>query len=192
MYLTTYCEGLALAFAVATGYQTQPLMSNPLFGSKSPSDFWGRRWNLVVHTVLKNGVFKPVRRYFSKTTAVVAAFLASAAFHEWLLLAVFFPSSGQLDPGTGVCISSCYTPTYGNALVFFLWQALLIAMEIMVGGSPIVQQLSKTLPQPVKTSLIIAMGIPLAHYFTEPYFRSGFFFVHGSPGSPMIQLVQRP
>jgi Membrane bound O-acyl transferase family len=190
MYLTTYCEGLALAFTTVTGYQTQPVMMNPLFESKSPSDFWGRRWNTIIHTVLKNGVFKPVRKHCSRTTAVVAAFLASGAFHEWLLLAVYLPVPRQLDPITGDCLSSCYTPTYGNAVLFFLWQAALIAIEMMVGGSVIFQQLGKTLPRPAKTALIVAMGIPLAHFFMEPYFRSGFFFLHASPGLPMIHKVQ--
>lgn len=29
------------------------MMLNPIFESASPSDFWGRRWNLVVHGLLK-------------------------------------------------------------------------------------------------------------------------------------------
>eukprot|EP00546_Thalassionema_frauenfeldii_P012146 CAMPEP_0178918672 /NCGR_PEP_ID=MMETSP0786-20121207/13954_1 /TAXON_ID=186022 /ORGANISM="Thalassionema frauenfeldii, Strain CCMP 1798" /LENGTH=58 /DNA_ID=CAMNT_0020592403 /DNA_START=719 /DNA_END=892 /DNA_ORIENTATION=+ len=58
-------------------------MANPLFTSRSPSDFWGRRWNLLVHSLLKGGIFKPVRKYFSSTVATVAAFLASGALHEW-------------------------------------------------------------------------------------------------------------
>jgi hypothetical protein len=190
MYLTTYCEGLAFACTAATGYQTQVVMMNPLFGSKSPSDFWGRRWNLLVHSVLKNGVFKPVRKYCSKTTAAVAAFLASGFFHEWLLLAVFLPGPSQLDQDTGACLSSCYKPAYGSAILFFLWQAVLICIEMTVGGSPFFSYLGETLPQPVKTGLIVSMGIPLGHYFMEPYFRSGFFFLHASPGLPMIQLVQ--
>ena len=33
--------------------QQGPMMLNPIFESASPSDFWGRRWNLVVHGLLK-------------------------------------------------------------------------------------------------------------------------------------------
>lgn len=33
----------------------------PLFCATSPSDFWGRRWNSLVHHHLKKGVYKPFR-----------------------------------------------------------------------------------------------------------------------------------
>lgn len=38
---------------LTTRLKTKDTTNNPLFGSKSPSDFWGRRWNNVVHKVLK-------------------------------------------------------------------------------------------------------------------------------------------
>lgn len=191
MYLTTYCEGLALAFTGLSGYQTKPVMLNPLLESKSPLDFWGRRWNLLVHHVLKNGVFKPVRKYFYSTTvAVVATFLASGVFHEWLLWAIFTNTRGQLDPITGECVSSCYEPTYGTSLIFFLWQAALIAIEMMVGRTPLFREIGRRLPQPVKTILLLVMGIPVAHYFMEPYFKCGFFFPHAQPGLPMILKIE--
>jgi hypothetical protein len=190
MYLTTYCEGLSLGFAVITGYQPKPIMLNPLLKSRSPMDFWGKRWNLLVHDALKNGVFKPIRKYHSRTIAVLATFLASGIFHEWLLWAIFKPVKGQTDPITGECISSCYQPVYGSAIVFFLWQALLIAMEITLGRTPIFQQLGKHLPQAIKTLLIICLGIPVAHYFTDSYFRCGFLFPHGGIGLPMILKVR--
>jgi hypothetical protein len=191
MYLTTYSEGLTIAFTSLSGYETQPVMLNPLFESKSPMDFWSRRWNLLVHHVLKNGVFKPVRKYYSsKTVAVIVTFLASAMFHEWLLWAIFTPVKGQMDPFTGECRSSCFEPKYGRSVVFFSWQALLIALELMVGRTAFFRYLGRTLPQPIKTALIVSMGIPLAHFFTEPYFRCGFFFAHGQLGLPMILKIE--
>jgi hypothetical protein len=58
-------------------------MRNPMFLSKSPSDFWSRRWNLLIHRVLKGGVYKPIRKHFkSAALASIAAFMASGAFHE--------------------------------------------------------------------------------------------------------------
>ena len=29
------------------------IMNNPLLATTSPSDFWGKRWNLLIHGVLK-------------------------------------------------------------------------------------------------------------------------------------------
>jgi hypothetical protein len=35
------------------GYRPVSVMRNPLLRSVSPRDFWGRRWNLVIHGILK-------------------------------------------------------------------------------------------------------------------------------------------
>ena len=84
-YLATYCEGMVLVWAVATRCQVEPVMLNPLFKSQSPLDFWSKRWNLLVHRVLKGGVYKPVRKHSSAIMAILASFIASGLFHEWLL-----------------------------------------------------------------------------------------------------------
>jgi hypothetical protein len=189
LYLSLYGEGLSLTSMAVSGYQTQPLMLNPLFESTSPSDFWSRRWNRLVHHVLKNGVFKPVLKYHSKTMAVIVTFLASGIFHEWLLWAIFTPTKGQRDPETGECSSSCFQPTYGRAIVFFLWQALLIAIEMTLGRTQVFCVLGNSLPSLLRTFLIICLGIPVAHFFTEPYFRCEFFFPQGAPALPMILRV---
>jgi hypothetical protein len=44
--LTTFGFGLSLIASLA-GVQLVPFMLNPIFESSCPSDFWGRRWNLV-------------------------------------------------------------------------------------------------------------------------------------------------
>jgi hypothetical protein len=185
LYLTTYCEGLIFAFCLLSGYKMEPVMNNPVFGSTSPSDFWGRRWNLLVHGALKRGVFKPVRKYFSKSVAVTCTFLASGLMHEWLLLAVFTVLPHQLDETTGICHDDCFTTVFGGAIVFFLWQALVIMVELAIGHWQIFHVLSKTLPAPVRTFLVICLGIPFTHFFTEPYVRSN-FFTSGQMGLPMI------
>lgn len=186
LYLTTYCEGLTFFWFVMTGYQTKPVMKNPLGGAKSPSDFWGRRWNLIVHSVLKGGVYKPLRKYGrSPTTAGIATFLASGIFHEWLVHGLFSTTCRGPDSRSS---PSCYDPMYGGAMIFFLWQSILLAGEFMLGKTALVASLARTLPLPVRTALIIALGIPFAHFFTEPYVRSN-FFRHGQMGLPMILQV---
>jgi hypothetical protein len=111
LYLTTYCEGLTFFWVLTTGYQMKPVMKNPLGGAKSPSDFWGRRWNLLVQSVLKGGVYEPFQKYgYSPMTAVVTTFLASGLFHEWLVDGLF--STACQDPNAAV--SSCYHPMQGG------------------------------------------------------------------------------
>ena len=51
--LLTGATAFQLVIGLCTGIQSTALTNNPLFGSSSPSDFWGRRWNNVVHKVLK-------------------------------------------------------------------------------------------------------------------------------------------
>jgi hypothetical protein len=48
---------IGLVISCITGCNTITLMKNPLFSSTSPSDFWGGRWNLIVHGLLKRGRF---------------------------------------------------------------------------------------------------------------------------------------
>ena len=186
IYLTTYCEGIIFFWSLLFGYRTDPVMKNPLFESTSPSDFWGRRWNLVIHRVLKGGVYKPVRKYFSASVAGVAAFLASGAFHEWLLRTLFTPLAHQLQDGNNC--RDCFNPIYGSAMVFFIWQAIIIAGERMVGRSRPIQFLVEHLPLPIRTAMVIGLGLPLSHYFVEPYIRSQ-FFQHAQIGLPMIVRV---
>ena len=187
MYLTTYLEALNFAFAVLTGYEAEKGMLNPLLESKSPTEFWGKRWNTLVHTVLKNGVYKPLRQSgVQRIGAILGTFVASGVFHEWILGLVFVNDGHLFESGR----RDSSVPTYGGAVVFFAWQALLIALEMAFGKTALVQGISKSLPQPLKTALVVGMGVPLAHFFLEPYVTSGFFFQHGNPGLPMWVLVE--
>ena len=181
IYLTTYGEGLTACWFVVTGYQTKRVMNNPLGGATSPSDFWGRRWNMIVQSVLKGGVYKPMRKHqYSPTIAAISTFLMSGLFHEWLIFGLF-ATACVADPEG----SSCHRPLYGGAMVFFGWQALMIAFEYMWGRTPALQRMSRHLPTSARTLIIIGLGLPLAHFFCEPYVRTG-FFRHGQIGLPMI------
>ena len=47
LLLALYAEGLMITTIMVTGKQTVDFSHNPLFETTSPSDFWGKRWNLV-------------------------------------------------------------------------------------------------------------------------------------------------
>lgn len=187
MYLTTYLEALVFAFAALTGYQAEPGMLNPLLESKSPTEFWGKRWNTMIHTVLKNGVYKPLRQMgVHRIGAILSTFVASGVFHEWILALVFVNDDRLYQSGR----RHSSVPNYGGAVVFFAWQAFLIGAEMAFGKTALVQGVSKCLPQSVKTALVVGLGVPLAHFFLEPYVTSGFFFQHGNVGLPMMVRVE--
>jgi len=182
LILTTYSEAVIFAFSVITGLEAEPAMDNPLLESQSPTEFWGRRWNTVIHTVLKNGIYKPLRKCsVRRDIAVLATFFSSGVFHEWILILVFAMGGGNSF--------GSYEASYGGTTVFFVWQALLIGLELTLGKTKYVQRVARILPRPLKSLLVVGMGLPLAHLFLRPYV-SSFFFEHGAAGLPMVVRVR--
>jgi Membrane bound O-acyl transferase family len=184
LILSTFGEGLIFATMLLTGLEAEAFADNPLGQTTSPSDFWGRRWNRLIHECLKNGVYKPVRFVGGgpRWLAISATFVASAMFHEWLLPNVFYN----------------YPNTHGITTVFFLWQAMLVAVEAGTVGLPsrtVVATAGSSKPQnrrwwwslakPLQTALVIGLGLPPAHWFMDSYIRSN-LFVHMHVLLPMI------
>ncbi|CAN6472147.1 unnamed protein product [Victoria cruziana] len=74
------------------GVELQSQFNRPYL-STSLGDFWGRRWNLVVTTVLRPAVYYPVRSACSRLVgssparlvATLATFLVSGLMHELIL-----------------------------------------------------------------------------------------------------------
>jgi hypothetical protein len=73
--LTFFCLVLNMnAFAVVVtlctmnDIQSDVFSGQPLFLSKSPSDFWGKRWNRLIHSILKDSVYKPVLAFLMQPT----------------------------------------------------------------------------------------------------------------------------
>ena len=135
---------------------------NPVLKSSSPSDFWGRRWNLIVHGVLKRGVYKPVRKHFTKLIAAIAVFLASGLFHEWVLAVIFYKSNN-------------FPYCYGKNILFFTWNGLIIVGEHIFGNARVFQWISKTFPRFMVSLLVVLIALPIAHWFTGDYTESTFF-----------------
>ena len=171
LYLSTFGVALQWLTTILTGgRQAETLFHNPMMCATSFSDFWGRRWNMAIHQCLKNGVYKPVRALGGgPTLAVICAFTASGLFHEWLLPNVFdrFPN------------------THGVTLLFFWWQAALLVLEATGIG-----RVARNWPKPLKTVCVVALGIPVAHWFVDSYWRSD-YFVHAELLFPMILPIQQ-
>ncbi|CAF1527568.1 unnamed protein product [Rotaria sp. Silwood1] len=70
-------------------YTLQSFTNFPLF-SRSLRDFWGRRYNVQVGTVLKESIFQPLSLYISSRTIIaLITFIVSGLFHVHIVLAVF-------------------------------------------------------------------------------------------------------
>lgn len=164
--LTCFLEGLATLTSVL-GYQTQEVMHNPVLSATSPSQFWGRKWNMLVHSALKRGVFKPVIKCWPKAAAVIMTFLASGVLHEWIVVVALSPDKNDLDDQ--------YEPKLGGSTLFFLWSAVVIILEVAIGHWRMFALMNNVLPRPMITMCVIMLALPLAHWFSDPYIKSGFF-----------------
>lgn len=69
--------------AAAFGWITPPLHDMPHL-ARSVAEFWGRRWNRIVSSVLHARAFAPLSRR-STTLGIFAAFALSAAMHAYLI-----------------------------------------------------------------------------------------------------------
>ncbi|PWZ05946.1 putative long-chain-alcohol O-fatty-acyltransferase 4 [Zea mays] len=63
------------------GMEMEPQVDRPYLAS-SLRDFWGRRWNLMVPSILRPSVFRPVRARLGNAAGVQATFLVSGLMHE--------------------------------------------------------------------------------------------------------------
>ncbi len=70
-------SGLAMqtGIAVAEGFDAPPL-------ARSPRDFWGRRWNLVVHDMVFRHVFLPLGGLRKPLRSTFGVFVVSGLIHE--------------------------------------------------------------------------------------------------------------
>jgi hypothetical protein len=177
LYLSTFIGALCALVAVVLRVKVKDGMKNPLFQASSPSDFWSRRWNLIVHGVLKRGVFKPVYKYSSKFVALLATFLASGLFHEFILIAIH-PS--HLN----------FKPALGKNTAFMMWNAGIIVLESYIGGARVFVWIKNNLPKPIVTILVLCTAMPVAHWFLHPYTKSDVFQIHGAICAPMIKLME--
>ena len=139
------------------------MMENPIFASPSPSDFWGQKWNLVLHEILKRGVYRPVWQRFSRNVAMVFSFVASGIFHEWILLVVYFRNYSKCKN-----IRPCYKPVLGGALWFFAWNAVLVFLEYAAGEVSDMPRFATALPCVLRSLLVVFLALPLALVFTKP------------------------
>lgn len=175
--LSTFLTCLALLITTTFGVKVDSPMKNPIFQSTSPSDFWGRRWNLVIHGVLKRAVFKPVYKLTSsRFLSLIAAFASSGLFHEYLLLAMH-----HNDQTVEVAM-------FKN-IAFFFWNAAVIILEILLADKFVFQFAKKTLPRPIIALLIVATALPVAHWFMHPYVKDTGFVEHLMIGFPIIRIT---
>ncbi len=83
--LAAACNLAVITLAVR-GLDYDDPFDNPL-AARTPGEFWGRRWNTWVNHMLYRYVFVPSGGWRRPVRGTLAAFAASAAIHEGLVIA---------------------------------------------------------------------------------------------------------
>lgn len=137
------------------GVDSVDSMRSPLLLSTSVRDFWGRRWNLVVHRLMKRTFFLPLAGGSATGRHVggLLAFMMSGLFHEYMWLAVNW-GDWQF-----------YTP--GLCLLFFLVQFLICAAEAALSRTAVGMMLGDVLPPSLRTFMTTLVVLPFGPLFLQ-------------------------
>eukprot|EP00242_Pyramimonas_sp_CCMP2087_P002394 CAMPEP_0198227062 /NCGR_PEP_ID=MMETSP1445-20131203/107695_1 /TAXON_ID=36898 /ORGANISM="Pyramimonas sp., Strain CCMP2087" /LENGTH=273 /DNA_ID=CAMNT_0043907015 /DNA_START=662 /DNA_END=1483 /DNA_ORIENTATION=- len=209
LFLSVVSDLVAFGFA-ALGYKCVVTFRNPLVLSSSPHDFWGRRWNMVVHGFIRRSCFVPLLRQLAPQALAArpptvppsgaqvatpeqkqvagkpAVSLRSLAVKIFAAMLSFFLSGLMHEYLCAVAFPGTYfTLTSGMQMQFFMWQGYLTSTELVLraltGLNP------HSLPRAVSWVLTMAMLTPSAHLFFEPM-RQGGFIKSVSHMMPHIQI----
>eukprot|EP00586_Coscinodiscus_wailesii_P001647 CAMPEP_0172485318 /NCGR_PEP_ID=MMETSP1066-20121228/13326_1 /TAXON_ID=671091 /ORGANISM="Coscinodiscus wailesii, Strain CCMP2513" /LENGTH=61 /DNA_ID=CAMNT_0013250521 /DNA_START=1143 /DNA_END=1325 /DNA_ORIENTATION=+ len=60
-------------------------------------------------------------------------------------------------------------------MAFFMWNAIIVGAEQVVGKWWVFQRAGKILPQPLVTFLVLMTALPVTHWFTGDYVKSDYF-----------------
>lgn len=173
-------NGVASIVQLVGGFQTELVVNDPIFGSTSPSDFWGNRWNMLIHRGLKQGVYKPVRMATgSRNLATMLTFLASGVAHEYVWAVTFHQNSHE--PGK-------YIPRFGKSLLFFCWNGILLIVEHWVQRRRWDVAL-ESMPRWLVSLSVVMFALPVGHLFTGD-FRHGGYFESLVTTWPMVTVIQ--
>jgi hypothetical protein len=147
LLMLTALASATFAAARLAGVVPEEAFAQPAL-ARSPSEFWGRRWNLPVGRFAHHYVFLPVARRLGTSAGVLVTFAASGLMHEYLVLAlVSWPR---------------YQP--GSMLAFFLLQGLAVLAQAALarrGGRD-------RLPAPLAVALHVAWMLVTAPLFFRP------------------------
>lgn len=156
-----WCFDLGALPLLAQGLDVLEVFRNPVFGSVSPKEFWGRRWNRQVNGMLRRVAFQPLLALAGAPAAALVTFAVSAAFHEYqFALAMQSYSVGRVS-------------------LFFVTQGMLTAAETFATSAlrraPALESAVRRVPVWGKNFLTILSMTPFAPLFIDIWAEQGMF-----------------
>eukprot|EP00594_Rhizosolenia_setigera_P017024 CAMPEP_0178955942 /NCGR_PEP_ID=MMETSP0789-20121207/9912_1 /TAXON_ID=3005 /ORGANISM="Rhizosolenia setigera, Strain CCMP 1694" /LENGTH=415 /DNA_ID=CAMNT_0020637683 /DNA_START=352 /DNA_END=1599 /DNA_ORIENTATION=+ len=204
MVLSSGMNIISLGINIVSSIKVIDVTQNPMFESSSPSDFWGNRWNKLVHQTLKGGVYKPIRSMTnSATVATLSTFFLSGLLHDYLLVLFTFTRERRRNTNDDIhslIMNIMYSNndglsvavSFGNQTLFFLWNAILIALESYIVKHNdflfVFEWMKNNLPKRVISLLVVLCAVPLGHLFTDEYTALGVYKDYSLAVFGIVQL----
>ncbi|KAL7568760.1 hypothetical protein ACA910_021751 [Epithemia clementina (nom. ined.)] len=156
-----------------TGLQFVNSHDYPISAATSVSNFWGQRWNRLVSTSLKRGVYGPMRRILPRAPAAILTFLMSGFAHEYMLFVLCAARGPEVVANN--LARQPYQHQLGHQFAFFLWNGLLLVFEECWRGHWSQKIVKQCVPKQIRTILIMLLVLPVTHLFTDEYDECGIF-----------------
>lgn len=162
------------------GFDTYRLFDQPFTKSRTPTEFWTQRWNMLTRPLLKGGVFLPMRKYFSSKVSLFCTFVASGLYHDYVWYCIFYDLRQEED---GTTTTSCrHTPgvichdhQFGRVTLFFAYVGMMMLLERPVAKLPPIQWMEQRLPTPVIAHLLLLLALPFAYWYYGDWIAGGYF-----------------
>lgn len=156
----SYCFTILLYFALNTmfelnafgenlkGFATVKIFDSPLTKSKTPTEFWTKRWNHMTHLLLKRGIFEPAKQCFrDRKAAMFVTFMVSGLYHEYVWACIFYNQPDVYGPdGTCSKDTGCYEFKFGRVTAFFAYTGIIMLLERPLRKLAMFKWLSSVLP----------------------------------------------
>jgi len=159
------------------GFATEPLFDAPLTRSKTPTEFWTKRWNRMTHRLLQGGIFKPLILCLDdKRVPMFLTFVASGLYHDYVWFTTFYMQKCLYDEN-GVCSNeaNCYDLKFGRVTAFFAYTGIVMLLERPMMKLAPVQWLSAHLPTLVIAQLMVCLHTPVVKWYGGAWIEGGLF-----------------
>lgn len=157
--------------AKAKGNVTERLFDAPLTQSRTPTEFWTKRWNRMVHKLLKGGVFEPVKLCSqSKAAAMFVTFVASGLYHEYVWTTIFYTEYRACEDK-----EECYQLRFGRVTAFFAYTGIIMLLERPMKKLSVVKWMSSNLPTLVISQILVCLHVPFVKWYGGDWIEGGLF-----------------
>jgi len=158
LWVNSMSEPVMVFWMLMNGVIIEEMFARPYLAT-SLSDFWSKRWNVLITTLFKRTVYIPLGGKYNYYQASAAVFLVSAIFHEYTTFVSGMPSWHNLLFFCGMGLGTMASVKAGRLI--------LPMVERTPGIQPVVTVVSF-----VATMCFLLL---LAPFFYEPYIKSRFF-----------------